>query len=307
MTGYPGSQPVAPIVRFNSEAALDFPALQPCRPEQLSEEYLVTERVHIGPLSERLMASLSLPHLPGVLASAPGAMANGELPDPGPTQPMDAIELEDRIKRELRYLGAFPPTAPPPTASSSRADKDALTLGSGADVDWSQRTDDDVSAALRACQRQLREQMAINEARKAKLMNVTRDRLARQEYESLRDALEKQIETGYLRRQRHQVNKQQAAVKNKAAPNAPAAPAAAPVANGAKTGVPEALVAVLDKRRRLIESVKPLFEGPDRSRFYGIPTESIYADDPLTRWDPREVASTSRARSATGREDSLLP
>ena len=306
MTGYPGSQPAAPIARFDSNAALDFPALQPCRPDQLTEEYLVTERVHLGPLSERLMASLSLPHLPGVLATASGA-ANGDVPDVGPAQPMDAIELEDRIKRELRYLGAFPPTAPPPTASGSRIDKEALTLGSGADPDWSSRTDDDVSAALRACQRQLREQMAINEARKAKLMAITRDRLARQEYESLRDALEKQIETGYLRRQRHQVNKQQTAVKNKPAPGAPPAPAAAPAANGTKSAVPEALVAVLDKRRRLIESVRPLFEGPDRSRFYGIPAESIYADDPLTRWDPRDVASTSRARSMTGREESLLP
>lgn len=299
-----GMAPTGPAMRMPPGAQLEYATLQPLRPENVTEEQLVMERMHVGPLAERLLASLTVPQL-GELTNASAVTNNGQLANGEASLPpdnMDAVELEDRVKRELKYLGVVPP----PIASTSAAVKDALASPTTFDPDWSQRTDDDVSAALRACQRKLREQMAINEARKAKLSVIVRDRLARQEFETLRDALEKQIETGYIRRHRHSVtHKQAAAVKQKGAPAAEEPEIRTP-------NLPEGLADVLRKRKRLLEAVKPIFEAPsERPRFFGIPQESIYADDPVTRYEPPTESAirehNERAASTlAGREGSHL-
>ena len=192
---------------------------------------------------------------------------------------MDSVDLEDRIRRELNYLGVFPWEPPNvlngPLSSASKTP----VLGSGnlgsnvmnrhGEIDWSLRTDDEISAALRACQRQLRDQMNVNENRKIKLAEIVRDRLAYQEFETLRDALEKQIETGWIRRQRHHGKRK---VKGKGVEKVP------PI-ELLRSSLPEGLVSALEKRRRLVDSVAPLFQHAEAGQFRGLPTNRVFEEE----------------------------
>lgn len=151
---------------------------------------------------------------------------------------------------------------------------DGKRLTIGGQIDWSQRVDDQISSALRATQRAYRAQHAVNEARRARLAELVRERMAWQEYESLKDGLDRAVEQGWIRRQRSEVRKKAASrkkgdeAKDKEKEEAPRVP------------LPEPLVAALDKRQRFIDTVGSIFEGPDRGRGYyrRIPDSSIYAD-----------------------------
>lgn len=158
-------------------------------------------------------------------------------------------------------------------------------------MEWTAREDDDISSALRACQRLLRDQIAVNEGRKARLAEIVRDRIAYQEYESIRDGLERVIETGWIKRQRASKK------KTKTKPGIHGAAATSLTASSSQTdstatgpttqqGHPkppplsEALLVALDKRRRFVDGFFPIFRGTDdeqeRARFFGIPPASIY-------------------------------
>ena len=257
---------------------LDYPPLSRFRPEMLSDDSLATENVHLGPLTERLTASLANDALPKLA----GAIVNtGDASGAGTSASMDSLELEERVRRELNYLGIFPWDAPGPSSAIvgglSSATKSSMvphSAGGGnsrnAEIDWSNRTDDEISASLRACQRRLRDQMTVNEGRKAKLSEIVRDRLAFQEYESLRDALEKQIETGWIRRQRHGKRK---TTKGRDREK---------VTEAARQPLPENLVSALEKRRRLVDGLSPLFRDAEQGRFCHIPTATVYGSNPLT-------------------------
>lgn len=85
---------------------LEPPVLPRLRPDALTEDALGGENVFLGPLSERLMAALAIE--PGVAAGGDGEAAPGDDGEPQPKLPIDAVDLEERVKRELRYLGVLP-------------------------------------------------------------------------------------------------------------------------------------------------------------------------------------------------------
>jgi hypothetical protein len=260
---------------------LDPPPLQRFRPDDLVDEHLVTENVHLGPLTERLMAALN----EGGMADLVGDVAVDETDAAaGTAAPMDAVDLEDRLKRELRFLGVFPTDALVPS-SVALATTAAATTG---DVDWSLRADDEISTALRACQRALRDQIDTNEGRKAALAAIVRDRMAYQEYESTRDGIEKVIETGWIKRQRYGKRKVVPPVKVVAgrvlAPPVPV-PAPGPTIVEPKPPLSQELVTQLDRRRRFIGAFARLFDGQPAGKFEGLPDESVYGDDVVTRTD----------------------
>jgi transcriptional adapter 3 len=53
---------------------------------------------------------------------------------------------------------------------------------------------------LRALQRELREQVQINRARKRKLATIARDYIAYQEYNQILEELDRQVEQSFARR-----------------------------------------------------------------------------------------------------------
>ena len=102
---------------------LEPPVLPRLRPDALTEDALGGESVFLGPLSERLMAALAIE--PGLAASGSGAAAGAaddtdkDDGEPQPKMPIDAVDLEERVKRELRYLGVLPDEDVRPLSSAS--------------------------------------------------------------------------------------------------------------------------------------------------------------------------------------------
>jgi len=165
-------------------------------PDNLTDDILEKDDViSCGPLLSRVIAAI-IPEEPnpdasvgdGDASSSSQTQANGESTPqvvtastmPESTQPgwkvpvgkSDYQTLEERIQREMAYIGLLGPNTEP---------------------DWKSREDDDVSARLRMLQAQLREQAALNGARKARIAEILKEQLAYQEYATILDDLDKQV------------------------------------------------------------------------------------------------------------------
>lgn len=70
----------------------------------------------------------------------------------------------------------------------------------GKQFDPNNRDDDEITSALRQCQRLLVHQTAVNEARKTRLAEIAKQRLAYTEYRAALDGVEKSIEEAWLKR-----------------------------------------------------------------------------------------------------------
>ncbi|KAJ1643380.1 Transcriptional regulator [Coemansia asiatica] len=144
----------------------------------------------------------------------------------------DTVSLEDRLKRELRYIGIL--------------DEE--------EINWDDRQDDEVCATLRALQRQLREQVKVNEMRKERLLSVANDHIGHQEYTQMVDELDKQIEQSYLKR--HRLTKSR---KRKS--------------SSVKTvALSDNALNAMDKRRQVIDAIGHMFP----PEMFDIPQQSIY-------------------------------
>ncbi|KAK4058888.1 Transcriptional regulator [Microbotryomycetes sp. JL221] len=246
------------------------------RPEHLTEEASGAENVSLGPLSERLVAALAF-NQPGQDDEDSGEGGSGS--DDARSRPngvngihtgnhdetnamvdrstnLDAVELEDRIKRELKFIGLLPED----------------------EVDWSLREDDEISSALRACQRQLYHQTTLNESRKAVLSSIVKDRMAYQDFEQARDAQERIIENGWSKRQKSE-NKKKKSKREKERERRQHGAGADEPTSSLITGkhMSLSLLEAMDRRNRLIGSLKPFFEDDEeQGRFYGLPERSVF-------------------------------
>ena len=242
---------------------------------------------------------------PGAPASAvPNATGQGASGAAGPSVPahaalagptikeMDALDFEARLTRELSFLGVLPPLSRSSASSASSstgtsgkksgpaAASDAQQPQLEAPVDWAGRQDDEISASLRACQRLLEKQTAINGQRRERLAELVRQRIAYQEYESLRDGLEAVIEGAWNKRHRAAQRK---AVKDKKdkdrkEKDKDKLEAASLAQSIAALNMPQqlsaTLVTALTKRRNLVDGFAHLF--PEGGAL--LPAESIYED-----------------------------
>ncbi|KAG0223594.1 Transcriptional regulator [Actinomortierella wolfii] len=152
-------------------------------PFELTDENIEQDEVSCGPLTERILSSLVAENVidPSEIKQDDDSTSatTSATPQPrGPPNPCNYAELEERMKRELRYIGL---------------------LGDD-EIDWDAREDDEISITLRALQKELREVMQINRYRKQKLSKLVSDHLAYQEYNMILDDLDKQVEQGYLKR-----------------------------------------------------------------------------------------------------------
>ncbi|KAG0141597.1 hypothetical protein CROQUDRAFT_281246 [Cronartium quercuum f. sp. fusiforme G11] len=279
---------------------LAYPPLVQVKVEDVTDASLLTEKIEIGPLAERLISMIQPigPHIRAeketrktdepddtragfMLGSdAPGsvALSSAEIvPRSEKPVKLDSLELEQRIIKELRYIGV---------------------LGNEEEVDWSLRADDEISMALRSTQKALRQQVAINTRRKARLSGIVKARMAFQEYETVKEGLDRVIEQGWNKRIRTDAKKKPASKrklnKNQKNANGEDDDQEQPeVQSGvAQVRVPysETLLAALEKRQVLIDNVSSIFqEGQGwglmgerefgRHLCMGIPTSTIYDDE----------------------------
>ncbi|KAH6657353.1 histone acetyltransferases subunit 3-domain-containing protein [Truncatella angustata] len=186
---------------------------------------------------------------------------------------LDYTQVDERIKQELRHIGFLPQD--------------------GFDGDYDGHFDDEVAGRLRLLQSRLRDQMLINGARKARLTELVKERMAHQEYQTILEDLDTQVQGAYLKRTRtlgkSKKNKRPggAGGGNSAAGNA--------AAGMARPGIGDVAKTLMERRRRWIDSIGTVFDDPNLGRVprASDPDSSIFKPEvmqPLTKaerqvWD----------------------
>jgi transcriptional adapter 3 len=94
---------------------------------------------------------------------------------------LDWPDSDERLKNELRYLNF---------------------LGPDENIGFDAHNDDDISERLRLLQAELRRVMIVNGARKSRLEKIAQERLAFQEYSTIHEDLDTQVQQAYLKRTR---------------------------------------------------------------------------------------------------------
>lgn len=186
---------------------------------------------------------------------------------------LDYNQVEERIKQELRHIGFLPdPDSEQPQPEEVNADYDGAF-------------DDEVAARLRLLQTRLREQMLINGGRKSKLSELVRERMAFQEYQTILEDLDSQVQAAYLKRTRTMGK-----TKKKARPGAAGAAASA-AAGMARPGIGDLTKTLMERRRKWIDNIGPVFDGENLGKVprAGEPNSTIFKPDEMTELVKKET------------------
>ncbi|GKZ19055.1 transcriptional regulator [Aspergillus brasiliensis] len=188
--------------------------------DQVTDETVETDKVSVGPLVSRLYSLLRYEHraLPDENAPNTNGSVNGDMAN-GPMNP-DAMDIdhptgESSETKPLPSATAFPDSSPNnfkvPAAKLDHSQLDERLkaelrhvgfLGPDDNPDYDAHYDDDIAQRLRLLQSELKKQMIINSARKTRLLDIARERMAYQEYMTIHDDLDSQVQQAYLKRTR---------------------------------------------------------------------------------------------------------
>ncbi|KAK4228525.1 putative transcriptional adapter 3 [Podospora fimiseda] len=192
---------------------------------------------------------------------------------------LDYSQVDERIKQELRHIGFLPllphdpanPSAPPQPDPAATAEYDG-------------HYDDEVAARIRLLQARLREQVLVNGARKARLTELVKERMAYQEYQTILEDLDSQVQAAYLKRTRTMGKKPKKARPGQGG-TAGAAAAAAAAAGMARPGIGDLTKTLMERRRRWVENIGTVFDDE------GLTKVPRVADGPdSTIFKPQEMA-----------------
>ncbi|CCC68400.1 hypothetical protein NCAS_0B03160 [Naumovozyma castellii] len=170
---------------------------------------------------------------------------------------LDYPTFEERLKRELKYVGIYMNMP-----KDENSDKD--------DLDWiTGREDDEISAELRELQNSLKQVTARNQKRKHILIPLLERQLAWQEYSSILDDLDKQIDQAYIKRIRVPKKRKKHHGSGSVVGNSGSASQLAQ-----QKAANSSLKALLDKRQRWMDKIGPLFDKPEIMK--RIPKDSVF-------------------------------
>lgn len=282
---------------MHMDSNLDRPATNIPRgaAEDIIDDVLESEHVSAGPLVSRLLATLrpegrgnqntsSEPN--GVNgdamdidegAGAPADTTNnnslpsatqlpdfiGRTPQPSSTGRADYATLEDRMLMELKYYGFL-----------SEADAETQSYDS--------HFDDEIAQRLRFLQEELRKQSIVNGARKQRLLELTEERIAQQEYNTIADDLDNQLNAAYLKRNR---NIGKGKKQNKRPGGAGGGSHAVANAGISRPGVGEPIRTLMERRTQWINTIGPVVNYGKT----GLPSDTIFPDDKMKELESREV------------------
>ncbi|GAV52877.1 hypothetical protein ZYGR_0AI01590 [Zygosaccharomyces rouxii] len=197
---------------------------------------------------------------------------------------LDYPTFEERLKRELKYVGIY-----------MNIPRDEG--GNGDDPDWvTGREDDEISAELRELQNSLKQVTMRNQKRKTALVPLVERQLAWQEYSSILDDLDKQIDQAYVKRIR--VPKKRKKHHGGGSAGSVNQGTASQVAQ--QKAANSSLKALLDKRQRWIKKIGPLFDKPEVMK--RMPKESVFKD--LDQEEEEEETDVF-GQNSNGKEDDL--
>lgn len=270
-----------------SSPGVQKPPLESYKPkgdgEGLVDEKMLTEDVSCGPLSNRLLSAILSVHEAnrtddmdkenGVgesdIKKEDSIMDDNLFSDDVATQldsgdaykvtsdVNDFYSMEERLKRELKYIGIFMNL---PSMDDDKPKRPGNIIDSD---DWIiEKEDDEICSEIRALQEELKGSVIRNRQRKKYLIPILEDQLAYQEYCTILDDLDKQVDQAYIKRLKAKSKKKKTQeVTNTAQQQA------------ANSG----LRALLDKRRRWIDSIGKLF--PPAETMKRIPRDSIFKNE----------------------------
>lgn len=149
---------------------------------------------------------------------------------------LDQAQVAERLKQELRHIGFLSPDAEP---------------------DYDGHFDDELAARLRFLQSRLKERMIINGSRKARLMDLVKERMAFQEYNTILEDLDGQVVGAYSKRTRTMG-------KNKKAKRPGGAGGGSHFVGGsagmAKPGIGDMTKTVMERRKKWKDSIGTVFD-----------------------------------------------
>ena len=172
-------------------------------------------------------------------------------------QRLEHNQSDERIKSELRYLGL---------------------LGQEDNPDYDAHHDDDISERLRLLQTELRRVMIVNGARKARLLDLAKERLAYQEYSTIHEDLDSQVQQAYLKRTRTLgKTKKGGPGANKPRPGGHIASAGLGINRARDIGDNARML--MDRRKRWESCIGPVF----KDMKHGVPGQDT------TLWEPKVI------------------
>lgn len=165
----------------------------------------------------------------------PATCLPADAPRPANIPQLDYESMEQRAVQELKYLGF---------------------LGISDLPEFNSHQDDEVAARLRTLQHELRRVSRTNNVRKARVLELTEERMAMQEYSNIADDLDNQVNAAYLKRNRSLAKP---SGSKKGAASRPGQKGVAAAGGGAGgRGVSDGVRALMQKRRDWIDMVGPV-------------------------------------------------
>lgn len=270
--------------------------------EQMSDEVAETESISTGPLLSRLLAAMRPESRPPPVEDKPptdggtngdvpmagvdgevngDSQVNGEPEKAGPlppatyipdtTQPgwkastakLDYAQIDERLKQELRYIGF---------------------LGEESEPDYDAHYDDELAARMRYLQAQLKEQCITNGARKARVAELAKERLAHQEYTTILEDLDNQVQQAYLKRTRTLGKGKKQQKRPGGAGGGSHYVGGAAGAGVSRPGIGDVAKTLMERRKKWIDSVGPVFD----EGLTHIPTETIFGPEVMKTLVERE-------------------
>ncbi|KAI0158075.1 histone acetyltransferase subunit 3 [Xylariaceae sp. FL1272] len=180
---------------------------------------------------------------------------------------LDYSQCDERIRQELRHIGFLPED--------------------GFDADYDGHYDDEVCARLRLLQNRLREQILVNGSRKARLMDLVRERMAHQEYQTILEDLDTQVQGAYLKRTRTMGKSKKAKRPGGAGGGSHAGGGAAGMA---RPGIGDVTKTLMERRRRWIDSIGTVFDDENLGKVprQTDPDSSIFKTDVMNDFLKKE-------------------
>ncbi|TKA78650.1 hypothetical protein B0A49_01421 [Cryomyces minteri] len=261
--------------------------------EQMSDDVAETDEISTGPVLARPLATMchtSNPNSTSQLHNGDTDVADTDNPE----QATDAIAAEPTFRPATHMAETSQPGwKPPPTPGPDYATMDERLklelrhigfLSDSAEPDYDGHYDDEVAARLRFLQSELKRVSALNGARKARLLELAEERMAGQEYGTIADDLDNQLNQAYLKRNRN-------IGKGKNKTKRPGAGGAAGGAAGPGTGVGVSRQSVGEPIRQLMERKRDWngIIGPVVG--FGaasIPKESVFDEESMARLMKKE-------------------
>lgn len=252
-------------------------------PGTLVEADMTSEQHGFGPIAERIVGGLLVD--PNIKADLDPAASAGLDPWKGePRAPhLNAADLEGRMRKQLQSIGLLTDEEP----------------------DFAQLDDDQLVSELRTCQRLLRDQIEINRARKARLLELAQDRVAYQEYLDSKESIERNILAAFAKLQKPRGPPAGSSNKKKKLPAGARPEDAGPLphpavaglvlSNDGQLGVPPPLRSLIEVRNQFVRAFGAALEQRESEApgsIYGLPSSSVFADLDI----PKDPDPGKRAR-----------